>query len=222
MRIRQKAGLPLSRTEVSKVISNQHHRMVLSAAAAFILNLSYALYHCVLGILNLSLWFIAMCAFYGILATMRFSAVLCGYRNHYELFVDVEYFVMKLSGVLLVLLSFVLAAVIYISLSQNIAAKYGEIIMITIAAYTFGKITVAVVKAVKQHKNPSPLLSVIRTISCAEAAASILTLQRSMLVSFGSMETGQIRAMNAITGAVVCLFVLTLGISMIIKGIRKG
>ena len=42
----------------------------------------------------------------------------------------------------------------YISLSRNIAAKHDEIIMITIATYTFCKIAIAVRKAVKQHKNP--------------------------------------------------------------------
>ncbi len=46
---------------------------------------------------------------------------------------------MRLSGILLILLSFVLSGVIYISISQNIAVKYDEILMITIAAYTFFK-----------------------------------------------------------------------------------
>lgn len=222
MKLRQKAVSMLSRTEIGRAINNPRDRIILSAAIAFILNLLYALYHCILGIINLSLWFIAMCAFYGILATMRFSAVLCGRKNHHQPSVDTEYFVMILSGILLALLSCVLAAVIYISLSQNIAARYGEIIMITIATYTFYKITMVITKAAKQHKNTSPLLVVIRSISYAEVAASILTLQRSMLVSFGSMETEQIHTMNAITGAVVCLFVLLLGISMTIKGIKKG
>ena len=122
---------------------------------------------------------------------------------------------MKFSGVLLVVLGIVLAAVNYISLSQNIASKHEEIVMITIATYTFYKITMAILKAVKQHKNPSPLLKTIRSIGYAEVSASILTLQRSMLVSFGSMESGQIRFMNAVTGAAVCLFVLILGLSMI-------
>ena len=121
---------------------------------------------------------------------------------------------MKLSGILLVILSIVLATVNYISLSQNIAVKHGEIIMITIAAYTFYKITMAIVKAVKQHKNPSPLLKTIRSIGYAEVSASILTLQRSMLVSFGSMDNSQVRFMNAMTGAVVCAFILILGLTM--------
>ena len=124
---------------------------------------------------------------------------------------------MKFSGALLLVLGGVLAAVNYISLSQNIAAKHEEIIMITIAAYTFCKITVTIVKAVKQHKNPSMLFRTIRNISYAEVSASILTLQRSMLVSFGSMNSEQVCMMNAVTGAAVCLFVLILGFSMLKK-----
>lgn len=222
MKPKQIAASLLFKTEIGrKSINSQRYRMILSATISLTLNLSYALYHCVLGVINLSLWFIVMCAFYGILATMRFSAVLCGRKNSLVSSVDTEYFVMKLSGILLAVLSLVLAIVIYISLSQNIATKYDKIIMITIATYSFFKSTMAVIRAVKQHKNPSPLLSVIRSISYAEVAASILTLQRSMLVSFGSMGKEQMQIMNAMTGAVACLFVLILGISMIIKGTRK-
>ena len=61
---------------------------------------------------------------------------------------------MGFSGILLIILGIVLAAVNYISLSQNIAAKHEETMMITIAAYTFCKIAMTVVKAVKQHKIP--------------------------------------------------------------------
>ena len=195
--------------------------MILSAAVAFAFNLLYALYHCVLGILNLSSWFIAMCAFYGILAAARFSAVLCEHNHHELPSDDSELFVMKLSGILLVIFGIVLAIVNYISLSQNIATKYTEIIMITIATYIFYKITMAIVKAVTQRKNPSLLLKTIRNINYAEVSASILTLQRSMLVSFGSMDNRQVRFMNVVTGTAVCLFVLVLGLSMIGKTKRK-
>ena len=62
--------------------------------------------------------------------------------------------------------------------------RYDSILMITIATYTFYKITMAVVRAVKQRHDPSPLLAAIRSIGYAEVAASVLTMQRSMLVSF--------------------------------------
>lgn len=80
-------------------------------------------------------------------------------------------------GILFIFLDFVLAGAMYISLSRNIAAKHDEIIMIMIATYTFCKIAIAVRKAIKQHKKPSLLLSAIRSISYAEVAASVLTVQ---------------------------------------------
>lgn len=225
MKPTQKALSLLNKTETGKrIASSKRYRIILSATASLAFNLLYALYHLVLGILNLSLWFIAICAFYGILATVRFSAVLC-VRNHQKTPANnTELFVMKLSGFLLVVLGIVLATVNYISLSQNIATQHEEIMMITIAACTFYKITMAIVKAVKQHKNPSPLLRAIRNIGYAEVAASILTLQRSMLVSFGSMSAGNVHVhfMNAVTGAAVCLFVLILGLSMIKTSKGKG
>ena len=129
---------------------------------------------------------------------------------------------MKFSGILLVILGIVLAIVNYISLSQDIAIKHEKIIMITIATYTFYKITMAIVKAVKQHNNPSPLVRTIQNINYTEVFASVLTLQRSMLVSFGAMNSKQVCFMNAMTGGAVCLFVLILGLSMVIKSKKIG
>ena len=90
-----------------------------------------------------------------------------------------------------------------------------------ISSITFYKITMAVVRAVKQRHAPSPLLAAIRSIGYAEVAASVLTMQRSMLVSFEGMAEEKIHLMNSLTGAVVCLFVLVLGIAMIIKSTKR-
>ncbi len=223
MNIKQRIINKVERTEIGKqFIGEQRSRIILFAVFSFSLNLLYAFYNGALGIINHSAWFITMCAYHIVLSTMRLSVILCEQKNKNISSSDIEYFVMKLCGVLLILLDFVLAGAIYISLSRNIATKHGEIVMITIAAYTFYKITMTVIKAVKQHKNPSPLLSVIRCIGYAEVAASVLTLQRSMLVSFRGMSDTDIRTMNILTGSAVYLFVLILGIVLITKGKRKG
>lgn len=220
--MQQKAASVIAKTRFGRQLaSSQRSRILLSAAVSLALNLLYAIYHLVVGILNFSFWFIAMGAFYGIFATMRFSAVLCA-RNHQKSpDNDAESFVMKLSGILFIALAGVLAAINAISLSQNIVTRHDGVIMITIATYTFCKITAAIMKAVKQRKDPSALFRTIRSIGYAETAASILTLQRSMLISFGSMRAGKIHFMNAATGAAVCSFVLILGASMIIRSKRK-
>ena len=217
MNIKQSIINKVERTEIGKqFIGEQRSRIILFAVLSFFLNLLYAFYNGALGIINHSVWFITMCAYYIVLSTMRLSAILCGQKNKNISSSDTEYFVMKLCGVLLVLLNFVLVGAIYISLSRNIATKHGEIVMITIATYTFYKITVAVIRAIKQRKNAVPLLDVIRTIGYAEVAASLLTLQRSMLISFGSTGNEDIALMNSLTGISVCLFILLLGIFTIL------
>lgn len=222
MKAKQRLVHQIEKTQIGKqFINEQRSRIILFAVFNFFINVLYAFYNGILGVVNQSIWFIVMCAYYIILSSMRLSAVLCERKNKNTLSADIEYFVMRLCGILLIVLSMVLAGVIYISLSQNIASKYGEIVMITIATYTFYKITMMIIRAVKQRKNPSPLLSVIRNIGYAEVAASVLTLQRSMLVSFGEMDIADIRLMNIWTGSVVWLFVLLLGMIMIIRGIKK-
>jgi len=222
MNIKKKIFNKIESSEIGKrVLRESRYRIILSAAFSFFINLLYALYNGGLGIANRSIWFITMCAYYTILSTMRFSAVLCEHKNNRTASNDMEYFVMKLSGGLFAALSFVLTGIIYISLAENIATKHETVVMITIATYTFYKITMAIIRAVKQRKNSSPLLAVIRNIGYADVAASVLTLQRSMFASFGELTDTRAHTMNVLTGAAVCLFVLILGLVMIIKGINK-
>lgn len=206
---------------VKKTKIGQHilSNVVFTASFALLINLIYALYHGIVGINSQSLWFAIMCAYYTILAVTRFSAILCAYHGGSDNSENTEYFVMKMSGILLMLLSLILIAIIYISMSQNIVTKYSEITMITIATYVFVKITITVIKALTQHKSSSPLLTVIRNISYSEVSVSILNLQRSMIVSFGEMSNANI--LNGLTGAFVCVFVLTLSVLMIKNHTRK-
>ena len=96
-----------------------------------------------------------MCAYYVMLGTARFSAVLCGHGSTPESPSGTDYFIMRLSGILLAMLSLVLSGVTYLSLAQNIAVKHHEIMMITIEAYTFFKLGIAVTRAIRQRKAPS-------------------------------------------------------------------
>ncbi|MGM9650950.1 MAG: hypothetical protein ACI3VX_03300 [Faecousia sp.] len=207
-------GFPAGR----RLVHDARYRVVLTAAGSLLVNLLYALYNGVLGIANRSVWFLTMCAYYTILSTLRFSAVLCGRKGSEA---DTEHTVMTLSGLLLAGLSFVLSGVAYISLSENIATKHGDVVMITIAAYTFFKIAMAVRRAVRQRKDPSSLLAVLRGIGYADVAASVFTLQRSMFASFGELTDAKAHIMNIITGAAVCLFVLLLGVAMTLRGFKR-
>lgn len=214
--------LTIAQKRGKRLINEQRYREIFAAAFGFFANLLYAIYNGILATLNHSLWFVAMCAYYIILGTMRFFAILCERKNNDMVSPKTKLFVMKFSGIMLMILSIVLMGVIYITQSQNIAAKHDEIIMITIATYTFWKITMAATKAVKQHHNSTPLLAVIHSIGYAEVAASLLTLQHSMLLSFKPMNTAKVQLLNAATDGAVCLFVLGLGMALLMKNERMS
>lgn len=194
--------------------------MVRAAAVSLGCNCLYALYHGVLGLVHLSLWYLSLGAFYAILAVARFCALLSGRTRAGETATASGGFVMAASGALLLLLSVVLAGVLAISLSQHIATAYDTVTMITIATYTFYKITAAVVNRVRRP-GTSALSKVIRNIRYAEVAASVLTLQRSMLASFGTPEETPADWMNGLTGAAVCLFILSLGIYLMLNARKE-
>ena len=152
---------------------------------------------------------------------MRFSAVFSARRRGMKKAAADGMFVMRITGVMLMLLSIVLSYSVYYSVCRETAKAGGEIVMITIAAYTFYKVIIAFVNAAKTAKHRSPILTAIRNIACADAAASLLSLQRSMLVSFDGMSLSEIRLMNTVTGIFVCLFIFILGLIMTI-GIMRG
>ena len=119
------------------------------------------------------------------------------------------------AGILLLALNFALTGVILLTIAQDTARRYSEIVVISIATYTFYKIIMAVVNMVKVRKTQSPVLITIRNIGVADALVSVLTLQATMLASFQGKGGLDANRMNAVTGMVVCVLILALGVSMI-------
>lgn len=202
---------------LKSILGNPYKRVLLRAALGLGLNLFYALYHGVLGMMSQSLWLLLLCVYYVILSIMRFAVMLYGGRKKSGEDSSSEGFLSCFLGGMLVVLAAVLACSVYLSFCYDVAIVHHEIMMITIAAYTFYKLTMVIVNAVKARKKKSMWLIALRNIDCVDAAASILTLQRSMLVSFEGMSGQEIGIMNALTGAGVCFMVAALGIYMIFK-----
>lgn len=196
------------------MLGDYRRRTLTTAGLSLSLNLAYALYHGALGVLNRSYWFLTLAAYYSILSVTRFSAVLYARRAPAGQAVEREQFVLRSSGLLLLLLACILGGSVYLTVAYDVSVRHHEIIMISLALYTFIKLTLAAVSAVRVRKRGSPLLTALRNISCADAAASIFSLQRSMLVSFNGMSAGETRIMNACTGTAAFLFVFALGAFM--------
>ena len=122
---------------------------------------------------------------------------------------------------LLLLLNLALSGVVLLTIAEGTAKAYSGIMAISIAAYTFYKIIMAVIHMVKVRKMESPILITIRNIGVADALVSMLTLQMTMLVSFQGTDSPDMNRMNGITGLAVCLLISALGISTIYYAFKR-
>ena len=122
---------------------------------------------------------------------------------------------------LLLLLNLALSGVVLLTIAEGTTKAYSGIMAISIAAYTFYKIIMAVIHMVKVRKMESPILITIRNIGVADALVSMLTLQMTMLVSFQGTDSLDMNRMNGITGLAVCLLISALGISMIYYAFKR-
>ena len=179
------------------------HRTKLSLSA----NLVFALLHAATGFAFRSWWLITLGAYYLVLSIMRLGVVMSG-KNQ-------SGFVRRFVGIMLMLMSLCLVGMIILSAVKDRGNEYHEIVMIAMAAYSFTKVTLAIINLIRSKKDVSDATKTLRNISFCHALVSILSLQRSMLVSFDGMSVGDIVLMNTLTGSGVCILVMLLGINLI-------
>ena len=177
------------------------------------INLAYAIGNCIIGFLSQSWWFITTGAYYAVLAAARFCIMntACKMNEH----ADAELFTKRTTGMLLIMLSVCLIGINILSAVKERGTRHHEIIMITIALYSFSKLTFAVIGMIKAKQCASPIIKTLRNVSLADSVVSIYSLQRSMLVSFPGMLPSEIQQFNILTGTAVWIIVLFLGLNLL-------
>ena len=188
-------------------------KTIKSPYTSLALNVIYAIGNCVIGFTAHSWWFITVGAYYVVLTVTRYSVLQVKRKANEDY--ETELFVRRITGILLVVLSFCIIGVNIMTAVKERGTAFHEIVMITIATYTFTKISIAIIGMVRAKKSSSPVLKALRNISLADAFVSIYTMQRSMLVSFPGMTAGGILLLNIFTGTAVWIIVLLLGINLI-------
>ena len=176
-------------------------------------NFIYAVGNCVIGFIAHSWWFITVGAYYSVLTTTRFSVLKI--EQNAKKVSETADFVRRMTGILLVVLSLCLVGINVLSVVEERGTVFHKIIMITIATYTFSKITFAIIGISKARHATSPITMTLRNISLADAFVSIYSMQRSMLVTFPGMKPVEIQLFNILTGTAVWIIVLLLGINLI-------
>ena len=126
---------------------------------------------------------------------------------------------LRFSGIMFVVMTLVFSGVIVLIYKANHYFEYAGILIYAVAAFTFHKLTLAILNIFKAKKQNDLYIENIRNINLASALISIIILQVAMFQAFS--PENNLGFANALTGAGVSAIILVLGIFMIIKANKK-
>ncbi len=185
------------------------------------ISIIYSIFKLLSGIYYSSLWLGAVAVYYIILSVTRF--LILRYMRSDRKHRIYEWRRYRLCGILMLFLNMALLVIIVQMVWKNVAIAYPDVVVITIAAYTFYIVTMSIKDIVKYRKYESPVMTAAKIIRFTAAMLSLLTMETTMLASFGEDESFN-RIMTSLTGIGVGILILTMSVYMIVnanKNIKK-
>ena len=186
-------------------------------------NALYGIFQLWLGLYHHTFWFYSFGAYYICLGVMRFflarhtTRYAPGERMQNEL---KKY---RACGIVFLVMNLALALIIFFMVYWNRTFEHHMITAIAMATYTFTALTTAIINVIKYRKYNSPVYSASKAISLAAALVSILTLESTMLTTFGdgTMTVTAQKWMLGATGGAISVLIVATAIYMIVVGTKK-
>lgn len=198
-------------------------RVKISLYGSLIWNALYGIFQLWLGFYHHTFWFYSLGAYYICLAVMRFFLAL--HTRKYEPGENMrnELIKYRACGWVFLVMNLALALIVFFMVYWNRTFQHHMITAIAMAAYTFTSLVIAIINVVKYRKYNSPVFSASKAISLAAALVSMLTLESTMLTTFGDGTmnvTGQ-KWMLGATGGAISLLIVLAAIYMIVVSTKK-
>lgn len=201
---------------------DRHLRMRVSLTRAFLWSTAYAVFQLCLGIYHESAWYYATAAYYASLAVMRL--LLSRHTRKYAPGERIreELYRARALGIGFLFTNLAVSAMLFFMLYRGRTFHHHEITTIAMAAYTFTSFTVALVGLLRHRRLGSPLYMASRTVGLASACVSMITLEATMLTTFGGGEENAFfrSAMMLASGAALSVFLIAAAVLLIGKNTR--
>jgi len=203
--------------------SDTRLRVSVSLYGGLIWNTAYAALQLGMGIYHSTFWFISLSGYYLSLAVMRFFLVRHTRKHEAGENMQNEIRKYRACGIVFLLMNLALSLMIFFMVYWNRTFNHHEITTIAMAAYTFTSLTMAIINVVKYRKYNSPVYSASKAISLASGCVSMLTLESTMLTTFGkdTMTLVERRIMLGASGGVISAFIIAMAVYMIVKGTKQ-
>ena len=186
-------------------------------------NALYGIFQLWLGFYHHTFWFYSLGGYYICLAIMRFFLVRHTRKYTPGEKMQTELVKYRACGWIFLIMNLALALIIFFMVYFNKTFKHHMITAIAMAAYTFTALTTAIINVIKYRKYDSPVYSASKVISLAAALVSMLTLESTMLTTFGgeTMTAIEQKWMLGATGGAISVLIVATAIYMIVIGTKK-
>lgn len=201
-----------------RYMTDAQFKVLVSLYTALAINLAYSAFKLVSGIIYSSFFVIAVAGYYILLSLIRFLLLRFMRAGRQDLIAQYRRY--RLTAILMMLINLTLSVFVLYMIVKNDSAAYSDIYVITSAVYTFYTLAMSVVDMARYRKYQSPVMSAAKAVRFAQALVSLLSLEASMLVTFGEDEAFR-RLMLALTGAGVCVIVLSVSVYMIVRSTKE-
>ena len=206
----------------NRYMTDAAFKVRVSLFASLGINLAYSALKLGTGIYYRSLWIGAIAVYYILLSMIRFI-LLYHMERKKDAGLIAEYRSYRVTAFLMMCINLTLSGIVLNMILVEKTPAVADAFVIASAAYTFYILTVSIMDLIKYRKYKSPVMSASKAIRFTQALVSMLSLEASMLVQFGNDENYR-KLMLALTGAGVCVIVVSMSIYMIVhanKEIRR-
>ena len=163
-----------------------------------------------------------MFVYYVMLGVMRFFLLkhTRKYKANEQAEIEIKKYIT--SGWLLLAMNLALGVIVFFIVYLNKTFAHHMITTIAMATYTFVTFTFAIVNLVRYRKYQSPVYSASKIITLIAGAVSMLTLETTMLTTFGENDNPMFRQIIlSASGVAIIGFAMTMAIIMLVKGYKN-
>ncbi len=204
---------------------NYSFRTLVFAACSFVINIGFVVFNTVFSVLTENAWYASLAGYYFLLSLLR-GGVFWGRKRararangDEKKLLSLELNNYALCGGALFILDLAMAVAVTFMVLEQKPTQYTEITAIVFATFAVYKISLAIWNIFKARKTNDLQIQTFRNIGLVDAAVSLLSLQTTLGSTFSQGEN--MLALNAVTGAFVCLITMGLGVFMIIQATRR-
>lgn len=199
-------------------------RVTVTLFGSLLWNVAYALLQLWMGLTQHSVWFYAVSGYYVSLAFMRFFLVRHTLTHRAGENMRQELLRYRTCGWVFLVMNLALSVMMFVMIHGNKTFEHGQITTIMMATYTFTSFSFSIVNLIRYRKYNSPIYSAAKAISLAASSVSVLTLESTMLTTFGddsAMDAATQTLFLGLSGGVITVWIVVMALYMIVQGTKK-